>query len=87
MCGGCARWRILLGQARGFLKTHGLATLNWSDNAAAAREVARLADPAEAALASEIAAEIYGLDVLAAAYRGPRPQHHPLPGHGAARST
>jgi prephenate dehydratase len=57
---------ILLGQARGFIREHGLETLNWSDNAAGAREVARLADKSEAAFASEIAAEIYGLDVLAA---------------------
>lgn len=56
---------ILHGQARGFIRKHGLATLNWHDNAAAAREVARLADPAEAALASELAGEIYGLEVLA----------------------
>ncbi len=56
---------ILLGQARGFLRQHGLATLNWSDNAAAAREVARLGDPAEAAFASELAGEIYGLNLLA----------------------
>jgi prephenate dehydratase len=57
---------ILLGQARAFVRDHGLATLNWSDNAAAAREIARLGDRSEAAFASEIAAEIYGLDVLAA---------------------
>jgi prephenate dehydratase len=56
---------ILLGQARGFIKEHGLGTLAWSDNAAGAREVAALGDPAEGALASEIAAEVYGLDVLA----------------------
>ncbi len=56
---------VLLGQARGFLRTHGFATLNWSDNAAAAREVARLGDKAEAAMASTLAAEIHGLDVLA----------------------
>ncbi|MCX7888666.1 MAG: prephenate dehydratase [Rhodobacteraceae bacterium] len=56
---------ILLGQCRGFIREHGLQTMNWSDNAAAAREVARLGDPAEAALASEIAAEIHGLDILA----------------------
>jgi len=55
---------ILLGQCRGFLGRHGLATLNWSDNAAGAREVAALGDRAEAALASELAAEIYGLDLL-----------------------
>ena len=56
---------ILLGQARGFIKQHRLATLNWSDNAAAARDVAALADKSEGALASEIAGKIYGLDVLA----------------------
>src|SRR5690606_13151620 len=56
---------ILLGQARGFIRAHGLATLGWSDNAAAAHEVARLGDPAEAAMASEVAATIYGLDVVA----------------------
>jgi prephenate dehydratase len=56
---------ILQGQARGFIKAHGLATMNWHDNAAAAREVAALGDPAEAALASALAGEIYGLDILA----------------------
>ena len=56
---------ILHGQARGFIKQHNLATLNWHDNAAGAREVAALGDKAEAALASELAGEIYGLDVLA----------------------
>ena len=56
---------ILLGQAREFIRDNGLQTLNWSDNAAAAREVASLGDPSEGALASEIAAKIYGLDVLA----------------------
>ncbi len=56
---------ILLGQCGTFLKDHNLATLNWTDNAAAARDVAGLGDPAEAALASELAGEIYGLDVLA----------------------
>ncbi|MBP1806515.1 prephenate dehydratase [Rubellimicrobium aerolatum] len=56
---------ILLGQARGFIRRHGLQTLAWSDNAAGAREVARLGDPAEGSLAPEIAAQVYGLDVLA----------------------
>ena len=56
---------ILLGQARGFVRSHGLQTLAWSDNAAGAREVAHLGDPAEGALASEVAAQAYGLDVLA----------------------
>ncbi len=56
---------VLLGQARGFIRERGLATLAWSDNAAAAREVAALGDPAEGALASELAAEVNGLEVLA----------------------
>lgn len=56
---------ILQGQCRTFIRNHGLATLNWHDNAAAARDVAALGDPAEAALASELAGEIYGLDILA----------------------
>lgn len=56
---------ILIGQARGFIAEHGLETLNWTDNAAAAREVAQLNDLTEGALASEIAAEIYGLEILA----------------------
>ena len=56
---------VLLGQARGFIKQHGLKTLNWSDNAAGARAVAELGDTREGAFASEIAAEIFGLKVLA----------------------
>ncbi|MGZ9810963.1 prephenate dehydratase [Pseudoroseicyclus sp. H15] len=56
---------ILLGQARGFLRAHDLAPLGWSDNAAAARAVAELNDPAEGALASALAADVYGLNVLA----------------------
>jgi prephenate dehydratase len=56
---------ILQGQAHGFIKSHNLATLNWHDNAAAAREVANLGNPTEAALASTLAGEIYGLEILA----------------------
>lgn len=56
---------VLLGQCGTFLQKHKLSTLNWSDNAAAAREIAALGDPNEAALASSLAGEIYGLDVLA----------------------
>ena len=54
-----------------------------SDNAAAAREVAEVGDPARAALASELAAEIYGLDVLARHIEDQPEQHHPLSGDGA----
>lgn len=55
---------VLLGQAREFVKTHGLATVNWSDNAAAARTVKEDGNPAIGAFASELAGEIFGLDVL-----------------------
>lgn len=54
-----------LGQCRSFLRTHGFASLTTADNAGAAREVADLNDPSEAALAPPLAAAIYGLDVLA----------------------
>ncbi|MEZ7812297.1 MAG: prephenate dehydratase [Paracoccaceae bacterium] len=56
---------ILAGQCGQFLHDHQLDFLNWADNAGAAREVAHLADPAESALASSLAGQIYGLDVLA----------------------
>ena len=56
---------VILPQCAGFLKTHGIKGRVSSDNARAAREVAEAGDKSRAALASELAAEIYGLDVLA----------------------
>ena len=56
---------VILPQCAGFLKTHGIKGRVSSDNARAAREVAESGDITRAALASELAAEIYGLDVLA----------------------
>lgn len=56
---------VILPQCAGFLKQHGIKGKVSSDNARAAREVAELGDPTRAALASELAAEIYGLDVVA----------------------
>ena len=56
---------VILPQCAGFLRRHGIRGRVSSDNARAAREAAEEADPARAALASEMAAEIYGLDVLA----------------------
>ncbi|MDR0807926.1 MAG: prephenate dehydratase [Gemmobacter sp.] len=56
---------ILHGQCRSFIRSHGFAAMNAHDNAAGARQVAELGDPAEAALASALAGEIYGLDMLA----------------------
>jgi len=56
---------VILPQCAGFLKKHGIKGKVSSDNARAAREVAEAGDPTRAALASELAAEIYGLDVVA----------------------
>ena len=56
---------VILPQCAGFLKDHGIKGKVSSDNARAAREVAEAGDVSRAALASELAAEIYGLDVLA----------------------
>ena len=56
---------VILPQCAGFLKKHGIRGVVSSDNARAAREVAKRGDPTHAALASELAAEIYGLDVIA----------------------
>jgi prephenate dehydratase len=56
---------VILPQCAGFLKAHGIAGRVSSDNARAAREVAEAGDRSRAALASELAAAIYGLDVLA----------------------
>lgn len=56
---------VILPQCAGFLKTHGIRGMVSSDNARAAREVAAGGDKTQAALASELAASIYGLEVLA----------------------
>jgi prephenate dehydratase len=56
---------VLLGQCRGFLREHGIAPRTGADTAGSAQTVAQTGDPTLGALASELAAEIYGLDVLA----------------------
>lgn len=56
---------VLLPQCAGFLRRHDIRGRVSPDNARAAREVAELGDKHVAALASELAGEIYGLDVLA----------------------
>lgn len=56
---------VILPQCAGFLKAHGIKGRVSSDNARAAREVAEAGDKTRAALASELAAQIYGLDVVA----------------------
>ena len=56
---------VLLGQCRGFLRQHNLKLVTGADTAGSARHVAEMGDPKLAALASELAGEIYGLEVLA----------------------
>ena len=56
---------VLLGQCKGFLAQHGIHRITGADTAGSARHVAELGDPAMAALAGDLAAEIYGLDILA----------------------
>jgi prephenate dehydratase len=54
-----------LGQCRKIIRRYGLAAHVASDTAGAAREIAEWNDPSKAALAPQLAAEIYGLKVLA----------------------
>ncbi len=56
---------VILPQCAGFLKNHNIAGKVSTDNARAAREVAEAKDVSKAALASELVADIYGLDVIA----------------------
>jgi prephenate dehydratase len=56
---------VLLGQCRGFLKEHNLRAITGADTAGSAKIVAEKGDPTMGALASELAGEIYGLEVLA----------------------
>ncbi|MDP7151629.1 MAG: prephenate dehydratase [Paracoccaceae bacterium] len=56
---------VLLPQARGFLARHGIQAESAADSAGAAKELAGSQDRTTGVLASDLAAEIYGLDVLA----------------------
>ena len=56
---------VLLPQCANFLRQNGITGRVSPDNARAARDISELGDSSAAALASELAAEIYGLDVLA----------------------
>ncbi len=56
---------VILPQCGVFLHEHGITARTSSDNARAAREVAVGDDTGVAALASELAADIYGLQILA----------------------
>ena len=54
-----------LGQCRNFLRARGILARTSSDTAGTAREVRDLGDPTQAAIAPRLAAEVYGLDILA----------------------
>ena len=56
---------VLLPQCAGWLRENNVRGRVSPDNARAARDVAEAGDKTQAALASELAAEVYGLDVLA----------------------
>jgi len=54
-----------LGQCRKVIREHGLTPVISGDTAGAAREIAEAQDPTQAAISPPLAAEIYGLEVLA----------------------
>ncbi len=56
---------VLLGQCREFLAQHRIRAITGADTAGSARQVFEANDPTQAALASELAAEINGLEILA----------------------
>jgi prephenate dehydratase len=56
---------MLLGQCRAFLERHGIHRISGADTAGSARHVAEAGQPELAALASDLAGEIHGLEVIA----------------------
>ncbi|WP_308196821.1 prephenate dehydratase [Sinomonas terrae] len=54
-----------LAQCRGFIRSHGLAPVVAGDTAGSAREVAEWGDPTKLSIAPPLAAQRYGLEVLA----------------------
>jgi len=55
---------MALGQCRKAIRELGLTALVAADTAGSAREIAQIQDKSRAAIASDLAAEIYGLDIL-----------------------
>ena len=53
-----------LSQCRAFIRNHGLKAVAHVDTAGAAAEVAKLKDPSQAAIASELAGQLNGLQIL-----------------------
>ena len=64
---------VLIPQASAFLNAHGITAEAAADSAGAAAELARAPEPGVGALASLVAADIHGLDVLA---RDIEDEHH-----------
>jgi prephenate dehydratase len=56
---------VLLGQCQEFLRANSIHRRVGADTAGSARQVSEMGDPTLGALASELAGEIYGLDLLA----------------------
>ena len=56
---------MALGQCRGYIRKLGVRSMATADTAGAARDVAERGDRSRAAIASTLAAQIYGLDILA----------------------
>ncbi|MCK0207449.1 prephenate dehydratase [Starkeya koreensis] len=56
---------MALGQCRNIIRKLGLKAIVGADTAGSARLVAEAQDPTRAAIASRLAAEIYGLDIIA----------------------
>ncbi|MDR9485086.1 MULTISPECIES: prephenate dehydratase [Sediminimonas] len=56
---------VLLGQCKDFLRRHDIHRVTGADTAGSAKLVAEKGDPTLAALAGDLAGEIYGLDLLA----------------------
>jgi prephenate dehydratase len=56
---------VALGQCRRFIQKHRFRTINGIDTAGSAKEVAARGDRTVAAIASRLAGELYGLDVIA----------------------
>lgn len=54
-----------LSQCRDFILKHGLDQISAGDTAGAARDVAERGDPTVGAIASSLAADLYGLEILA----------------------
>ncbi len=57
---------MALGQCRNVIRELGLKAVIGADTAGSARQIAELGDPSRGAIASSLAADVYGLDILKA---------------------